>query len=118
MSEKKQEQKPEEQPVQPAQPSQPVIKLPDMPTSKEALKGLLDKAATVLETEWHTQGAHKAAVAVWLLDCLEIKGEKRKAVLELFDKTPSSFGCNSSAFGQSLGRKSKKEHDESKFQDL
>jgi hypothetical protein len=76
-------------------------------TSKESIKAnYLDKIAAKREgAEWHDQGTHKIAVAVWFLDAMEIKDQgERDKLLELWQKTPSSFGSNASALGQALGR--------------
>lgn len=81
------------------------MKIIEQKTTKEALKERLDSIATKAGIEWHAQKAHRIAVASFFLDALGIINQKeRDEMLTLFLKTPSSFGCNASSLGQSLGR--------------
>ena len=76
-----------------------------MDTTKEGIKTYLETAASKANVEWHSQQAHKLAVALFFLDCLGIDDqETRNAVGKQWMATPSAFGCNSSAMGQALGR--------------
>lgn len=80
--------------------------------TKEEVKVLLDKALPVIissgdkTAQWHSQSVHKLAVGIALLDKAGIKDQaKRNEMLAWWvNETPSSFGTNSSAMGQSLGR--------------
>jgi hypothetical protein len=74
--------------------------------TKETIKTTyLDPIAKKQEMQWHQQEVHKLAAAVWILDKLDIKDQaKRDSLLKAWGETPSSFGCNCSAMGQSLGR--------------
>lgn len=85
--------------------------------TKETIKSeYLDVVAPKLKTEWHSQAAHKMAVGVWALDTLDVQDPKKRAeFLKAWHETPSSFGTNCSALGQSLGRVSTKAKIEETF---
>ena len=79
-------------------------------TTKEEIKTkLLDPIAIQQKAQWHSQGTHKMAVAVWFLDATGVKdAKKREEIMLEWAKTPSSFGANCSALSQSLGRETEK----------
>ncbi len=80
----------------------------DMVKTKEEIKdAYLDMISEKAKLEWHSQKAHKLAVALWFLDALEVKEQgERDKVLKAWAETPGSFGTNCSALGQALGRES------------
>lgn len=81
------------------------MKVNQMDTTKEGVKTYLEIAAEQIKEPWYSQAAHKRAVCLWVLDCLEIKDqETRNAFGKQFMSTPSSFAANASALGQALGR--------------
>lgn len=86
------------------------MKIEQMDTTKDGIKTYLTLAADKMQIPWHSQAAHKAAVGVFFLDMLGITDQAdRDAVMKQWTATPSSFGCNSSAMGMSLGRPAGKE---------
>lgn len=85
--------------------------------TKETIKEkYLDPIAAKLKDDWHGQAVHKTAVCVAILDLAGIKEQgKRDEVMKAWLATPSAFGANCSALGQSLGRESGKAKTERTF---
>jgi len=92
------------------------MKIEQMDTTKEGCKAFLDLAAEKLNEPWHSQAAHKAAVGLWVMDCLNITEQAdRDGFMAQWAATPSSFGTNASALGQALGRENGKAKTATKF---
>lgn len=90
-----------------------------MDTTKEGVKALLEEVnAKTPALEWHSQAAHKIAVGIFALNCLNITEQAdRSAFMKQWLATPASFGCNASAMAQQLGRPSAKAKIDATFAD-
>lgn len=85
------------------------MKIEQMDTTKAGVKAYLELAAEKHKVEWYGQEAHKVAVGLFWLDLMGVtEKEDRKAAMVQWLATPASFGANSSALGQALGRPSAK----------
>jgi hypothetical protein len=82
---------------------------------KKEYLGLLNKAAEIKGEAIGSQIAHKMVACAVLMDLAAIKDQKaRDSILVKWMETPSSLGCNTSAFAQQLGLREEKKAKASK----